>query len=349
MKEIYKLYNLKYEEQFINQISFFESLDVDVDILDILPDHMQDSFLENKSYLDDKIAQLDNKNYSKNIKSYLRLFNMLNSAKVNSLAYKAITSVETNQTILNNLKSFRPYKGYSRPPKYDLVSNISGRMTIKKGPNILVLPKRCRTIFESRFKEGNLLSLDFVNLEPRLALKITGKNPPLDIYDEAKNQLDFDIDRSVIKRAIITMLYGGSHENFKNISSSKAVEIFSSMKKYFDMEKLLKISSNIDNKGIRRNYYGRPLWNLNETKSNILINNYIQSSAVDVALKYFTDLIDLIDLDKCLPVFIIHDAIIFDIQKDYINKFNEIIKKGYDDKDLGNFPVSISQFNKSCD
>lgn len=349
MNEIYKLYNLEYEDQIKNQISFFESLNVNVDILDVLPNHMHETFKKNKLILDSEIEKFDKYNYITSLKSYLSLFDMLRLAKVNVLAYKAITSVETNQTILNNLKSFRPTKGFSSHLEYDLVANVSGRMTIKKGPNILVLPKRCRTIFESRFEEGCLLSLDFVNLEPRLALKLTGKNPPVDIYEEAKSQLDFEIDRSVIKRAIITMLYGGSHESFKNISSTKAVEIFNTMKKYFDMDKLLEISLNIDESGIRRNYYGRPLWNLDENKSNILINNYIQSSAVDVALKYFTSLINLIDLDKCLPVFVIHDAIVFDIQKDYINKFNEIIKKGYDDKDLGNFPVSISQFNKSCE
>lgn len=349
MREIYKLYNLEYEQQIKNQIAFLESLDIEVNISDIIPDHMQESFTENERKLNKKINEIDIKKYKKVLDNNLELFNYLKQAKVNTLAYKAITSVETNQTILNNLKHFKPVRGFSKLSKYDLVSNVSGRMTIKKGPNILVLPKRCRTIFESSFKNGRLLSLDFVNLEPRIALKLTGKNPPLDIYEEAKSQLDFQIDRSVIKRAIITMLYGGSHESFKNISSNKAVEIFESMRKYFDMDKLRDISSKVDELGIRRNFYGRPIWNLDETKSNIIINNYIQSTAVDVALKYFSGLVKKIDLDKCKPIFVIHDAIVFDIQKEYINSFNEIIKKGYNDKDLGNFPVSVSQFNKSCD
>ena len=351
MKEIYKIYNVKYEQKFKNQISFLERLGIeeDVNILDILPEHMINSFLIHEEKLSNEIKTIDTKKYSKVLEKNISLLKNLSSAKVNALAYKAIKSVETNQTILRNLKDFRPYRGHSDIPKYSLTSNISGRMVIKKGPNILVLPKRCRTIFESSFSDGELISLDFVNLEPRIALKLTGKNPPVDIYEEAKNQLSFEIDRSVIKRAIITMLYGGSHESLKNISANKAVELFESMKKYFDMEELLNISSNIDDFGIRRNYFGRPIWNLDEAKSNILINNFIQSTAVDVALQYFSSLVDIVDNQRCKPIFLIHDAIVFDIQKDHVNEFNEIIKKGYDDKDLGNFPLSTSQFNKLCD
>ena len=141
------------------------------------------------------------------------------------------------------------------------------------------------------------------------------------------------------------MLYGAGYESLRNIASSKAKIILETIKEYFKINKILQISKNIDELGIRRNYFGRPIWNLKEQKENILINNYIQSSAVDVALTYFSDLVKKIDLDKAVPNFIIHDAIVFDVESSYLNEFNDIINIKYKFKDLGFFPITTEEFN----
>jgi hypothetical protein len=349
MKNIYKIYNQVYDKQFQRFFKFLNDLDEEYNEIDYLPDHLKDIFLAHKKDIDRVISSLDTLNYITKLIKYEELFNVIKPAKINGLTYKALSTVEKNQTILSNLKQFRPIRGHSKKVTFDNASNISGRLIVKEGPNILVLPKRCRNIFESRFIEGQVLSLDFVNLEPRLCLKLVGKNIKGDIYDEINNILEFDIDRSVIKRAIISTLYGANYESFKNIIASKAKKLFEVIHEFFNLELLHEISSNIDDIDVRRNFFGRPIWNLNEKKKNIVINNYVQSSAVDISLSYFYELVNKVDLDKAVPIFIIHDAFVFDIEKDYISKFNDIVMKGYNDIDLGNFPVSISQFNTTYD
>ena len=111
------------------------------------------------------------------------------------------------------------------------------------------------------------------------------------------------------------------------------------------LSKFLEISKNIDSIGIRRNYFGRPIWNGWEDKDHILINNYIQSSAVDIALTYFTELTKEVNTNLSVPLYILHDAIIFDVSDDYYHNFVNIIKKGYNNSTLGKFPLKIEIFN----
>ena len=55
--------------------------------------------------------------------------------------------------------------------------------------------------------KGELLYVDFKNLEPRVIRKINGKESSLDIYTEISNTLDFEVDRVIIKRGIISTLW----------------------------------------------------------------------------------------------------------------------------------------------
>ena len=52
-----------------------------------------------------------------------------------------------------------------------------------------------------------------------------------------------------------------------------------------------------------------------------------------------------IDLQKAVPLFILHDAMIFDLNTEYENEFVNIINKGYDNPKLGHFPLDIDIFN----
>lgn len=349
IKNAIKIYNKNYSQEILNYINFFEEIEEEYDEKEVFPDHLVDFFFNNKKEIIDYIEIIDRNNYMSHILEYENLFKSIKPAKINLIAYKALNSVEANPTILSNLQKFQPKRGYSNRCIYNNSSNISGRLIVEKGPNILTLPKRCRTIFESRFKGGNLVSVDFANLEPRLCLKLSGKNETKDLYDEIKDMLDFeiDIDRSIIKRAVISVLYGANFSSLKNISASKSKIIFETVSNYFNIKYLTELSSSIDEKGIRRNFFGRPIWNQEETKSNIILNNYIQSSAVDIALIYFCKLINQLDLNKSVPIFLIHDAIVFDVENDYLKEFTDIISKGYSCEELGHFPVTTSIFNSA--
>jgi len=344
--KISNIYNIKNHKVFQKYIKFTNNYVDFVDFKNLLPTSVYDTFIKtvDNDYL--KSQELDsNCNFIQLYNQHSFLLDKIKEAKINKLAYKAFLEIEKNDTVVSILKTFRPKKFYADRVNYKLNSNVTGRLVVKEGPNILTLPKRCRSIIESRFKDGKIVCIDFNNLEPRICLKLSGKDAGKDIYLEINDLLSFDADRSVIKRAIISVLYGASYKSLDNISAARSLELFECVKNYFDIDNVLKIAENIDSFGIRRNYYGRPLWNLEETKSNIILNNYVQSSAVDLALNYFYQLTNNIDINLAVPIFILHDAIIFDVNKEYEEALEKEVKLGYHDKNLGFFPLSLDIFN----
>ena len=342
------IYKIKRLDKYKKYTHFFNCIyESYFDLLETLPKNIKLEYEEDLICSINEAENLDKEaDYLNKFKSYNFLFDNLNAGKINTLTYKAFLEVEQNETIKSILRTFKPVSSYAKKISYNRVANVSGRLVVNSGPNILTLPKRCRSILESRFKRGKILSVDFNALEPRLCLKLNNKDTEGDIYKLINDMLEYDdIDRSVIKRAIISVLYGAHYSSLKNISPEKAKEVFNCIKELFGINKILEISKNIDNIGIRRNYFGRPIWNGREDKDHILINNYIQSSAVDIALTYFTELTKEVNTNLSVPLYILHDAIIFDVSDDYYHNFVNIIKKGYNNSTLGKFPLKIEIFN----
>jgi len=341
-----KIYKTNILNKYNKFYSFLDSIDENYDFRLLLPDYLHQEYEESMVLFNDRVQHLDsNVMFLTNIEKYKKLFNLLQPAKINLALYKIFLNKEKNESLKKSLKSFKPLNFYTQNILYSLTNNVTGRLVVKSGPSILTLPARYRSILETRFNQGNIVSIDFSSLEPRFCLKLLDKDTKEDLYEDFNKKLDLNLDRSIIKRAIISVLYGAHHSSLKEISASKSKLIFESIREYFELDKLLKYSSNIDSFGIRRNYAGRPLWNLEVKKENILINNYIQSSAVDIALNYFYDLLENINLKKAIPLFVLHDAMIFDLSSDYIEEFSNIIRLGYDHKKLGNFPIKSEIFN----
>jgi len=344
MRDLYKLYRIENLNKWKKYVSMFNIEKFD-NIEKVLPNHALQKFkldLENANLiLEEKDKNL---NYSKKFKKNQLIFKKLEKAKINLISYRVFKELEKNETILSNLLSFKPQNGFANKAMYNQTSTISGRLTDKAGcPKILTLPSRCRKIFESRWqRNGELLYVDFKNLEPRIIRKINKKDAGDDIYTEISQSLDFEVDRVVIKRGIISILYGSSSQ-IKGLSKDRSEAVLNATKDYFDLDSILNKASNINHIGCRNNYFGRPIWNIEETKENKLINNYIQSTAVDVALSYFSELCTKINLELCKPVFIIHDALILDVHNDYINDIMNILLKGYNCEKLGHFPVEIEK------
>lgn len=348
-RDLYKLYNIQSLHKYNKYFKFLleEVSENNIDESQILPDYLLKDYLDAVGLSDSKVKELDQEfNYADLFNSYTKLFSAIQSTKINSLYYRIACNMEKNETISSCLATFKPSRdSLSKKTHYNLVNNISGRLTVKNGPNILTLPKRHRKILDTRFTNGEVLSLDFSSLEPRLCLSLIGKQIKGDLYDEIKNVLDLDVDRVIIKRAIISVLYGAHYTSLKGLSESRAKDVFHSVKEFFELDKLLEFATNIDDNGLRKNYFGRPLWNLEEQKENILINNYIQSSAVDLALSYFTNLVDKLDTEKFVPIFVLHDAIIFDVNNDYKEEFLNVVDEGYTHDKLGYFPLELDIFN----
>ena len=72
----------------------------------------------------------------------------------------------------------------------------------------------------------------------------------------------------------------------------------------------------------------------------------MQSSAVDIALLGFLDfctkLKNIVD-----PLFIIHDALVFEADPKQLAHITEYVDKGFELKEVGNFPLKITEFGSN--
>jgi len=347
IKEILKLYNLYKLDKYDKYISMFKEFDYS-NIKYILPDHILSNYQIEYDNILSELSEIDVDEYRLIYDKIINIDENLYEASLDIPIYNIMLEQEKNETILNNLKSFKGYAYKAKKIKYNFSSTVTGRLTIDNSicGNILTLPKRCRKIFKSSWNyEGSLISVDFKSLEPRIVKKITSDEKYEDIYETIKDLSEINVDRSVIKRAVISTLYG-SELNVDYLTKEKSDELIKICYDFFNIDKVIDIANNslLKNNKSRKNLFGRPINNLNETKNHIIMNNYIQSSAVDVALMYFYELINKVEKDKCKPLFIIHDAIIFDIKNDYIDCFKEIVDVGYNCEKLGYFPVELTDF-----
>ena len=240
----------------------------------------------------------------------------------------------------------------SRLPIYDQSSSATGRLTIKKGPNILTLNREYRDILISRYEGGQILNIDFVSLEPRILYGINKGQPPEDIYSTISSELfDGEVARKTIKAATIGTIYGLSSRKFASMIGEddlvKAAEILRGVRHFF---KLSKLSSKlvIENKetGSISNFYGRPLVPGEKATSNILVSHYVQSTGVDVSLMGFNSLIKKFKSESldCCPIFIIHDAILVDAHPAHVSKIKSIAKEGLNIPGFDfKFPIDVSK------
>lgn len=343
--EEYKLFNIDIIKKYEKFTNMFNTESVDV--VEALPDHMLEKYYSDLRDAEKALNEVDKENYTSLFLKNKSLNKKLCSAKINTLAYRAFLDIEQNEVIKKNLSLFKPHKGFCEKVSYNFTGTVTGRLIVNnRSPNILTLPNRCRKIFESRWgKDGILISLDFKNLEPRLVRKILGQEVKEDIYNEILEKIEFkeEIDRSLIKRATISVLYGKTSP-IEGISSERSNIILGKTKEYFNIDKIYNIADNSSGREYRTNFFGRPIKNIDELKSNKIINNYVQSSAVDISLSYFSSVIDDIDKDTVKPIFIIHDALILDVNLESLPKLKEIVKAGYHNKKLGRFPIEMTSF-----
>ena len=52
-----------------------------------------------------------------------------------------------------------------------------------------------------------------------------------------------------------------------------------------------------------------------------------------------------LDLKKVKPLFVIHDALMIDVEESYLNNIVNFVSQGYDCSILNNFPLSIEDLN----
>jgi len=239
--------------------------------------------------------------------------------------------------------------GLLSAPIYNQTSSCSGRLTIKSGPSILTMRKDRRHLLRPACLGRSIVQIDFISLEPRVALSIANREAEADVYEYIRREvLNCEVTRDVAKIATISALYGMSarrmSETIKESDLSLTKKILQTIRRYFKIPDLERdLTKQVRLEGSISSVYGRVM-KIDDESKHILVNRFIQSTAADAALLGFSSMIDQMKdekIDAC-PIFVIHDALLVDINNDDIDRLRKFILKSISLPGLlGNFPVSI--------
>ncbi|MBT7912783.1 hypothetical protein HN588_02615 [Candidatus Bathyarchaeota archaeon] len=192
----------------------------------------------------------------------------------------------------------------------------TGRLTVSSGPKLLTLDKRFRNILKSRHgDQGSIIQLDYVSLEPRTLLALTGQEAPDDVYDILQSRTGA-MARDKLKRATMLVLYGGGIGSLRKIldPGEDPVKIMDGIREAFKLRYLGDtLTAEHSVSGMLTNFYGRVM-HPKRAQPGYLVAMYTQSTAVDVALQGFGQIREEIkDIDGIDAVGIVHDALWLDV------------------------------------
>ena len=251
---------------------------------------------------------------------------------------------ESGDTKSEEVLKFLPESGGNKAPKttYSQIGSITGRLTVKTGPNILTLKKEHRRIFKSRFENGKIIQIDISSLEPRIALAISGKTVSQDIYKLVGSAIGGELTREQVKIAVFSCIYGASSWSLskKLPDNLDAKKIMFEINNFFGIPDLKsRLDNEIKSHGHIKNMHGRVI-----NSKDSFVNHFLQSSGVDVSFDVFSQIIDRLKRANIdfVPIYVIHDAIVLDIPNYSESLIKEIIKNGFIiDKINCTFPVKI--------
>ena len=223
-----------------------------------------------------------------------------------------------NPTVKSSLKSLQSQEGnLADPVMYSMSSTSTGRLVVNSGPRILTMPAQARECFNSRFEEGKVLQIDVISAEPKFALYVAGEKIPYDVYEYVSQHiLNGDVTRNDAKLITLCALYGQSLKKLQNKlpDSVSARTVVRKTREYFKHDLLVSKLKSEYAVGKLRSAVGRPL-PVESDNSHMLISHYLQSSVAESAILMFADFIDK-EAGRCVPLFVIHDALIVDCDKE---------------------------------
>jgi len=299
------------------------------------------------------ICCLEDSNYMKTYLEGREVLQKLISASVSTdKLNKYVDETTSGPSTISALKSFTPNEaGWAPLPQYSQTSTSTGRLIVKKGPSILTLPAKYRDLIKTRHRTGRIVQIDFVSLEPRVAKYLSGDPAPDDIYrDMCQELFDGDLDRKTVKLATLSALYGVSSKKMETLlgPGRNPNHVIRRVRRYFGLDRIeAELKSKMLSRGNIDNALGRPLFP-NTSSSHVLVSHHIQSTAVDIALCGFRQLLQNFEAHgvDVSPLYLIHDALIIDVEEEQINSVKSIVSEGVKN-DLGHFPVSLTGISRS--
>lgn len=250
----------------------------------------------------------------------------LQRARVNVARFKELVAAQVGNVKV--VETFKPDStGIAPSTTYDRFGTLTGRLTVTHGPGILTLKRDYRDLVIPAH-DGCVMSIDFAALEVRVLLYEAGRGcTEPDLYAMIARELGYD--RKAVKGAVISELYGSSKFALGNALGIKGKELDSFVKRikaYFNTPALLKrIKAQFYETGHVINRYGRPVL-IDDPLDHIFINYYAQSSGVDVTLLGFSQIVRRLAIEApgVRPLFLLHDALILDVPKQYLEVVESI-------------------------
>lgn len=311
----------------------------------------EEEYKENREKLKKSVDLINNeifeKKYSKIFSEGNFILNSLGKINVDTEALKKAVQLEENPTLRSIISSFIPKSGKEcQLVRYDRLKTTTGRLVVNSGPQILLLPKNKKKMLVSKYgNNGSVLWVDFVSLEPRFTKLLTEEKTELDLYEDILKNSNFNCPRKVIKLAVLSSLFGAGINKLTEILGQDAFAARDLIKDYFSLNQVMKMVGEYKS-GKIENYFGRPI-KLKKSSSNIALNNYIQSSCVDVALLGFSEIIKDPKFPKsAVPLAIVHDAMAIDVKNSDIQSLEEIINRGIFIEGLGKFYLGYEKHDK---
>jgi hypothetical protein len=233
---------------------------------------------------------------------------------------------------------------FTRPAvtRYDRFASVTGRTSVKSGPDILRLKKGFRDVLIPESGSRCIKQVDIISLEPRICLLIDGQQPKRDIYEHiSKNVFRGDVTRDVVKLATICAMYGMSADKLaqKIPAGSDARRILGEVRSYFNIPALLQRLKKQAAGGFIENHFGK---RIGADLTSPLVNHFLQSSGVDVSLIFFWNLFEASGR-KISPKFIIHDAMVFTCEKDDLQSIESIVDAGVEVQGIGKIDAKVKE------
>lgn len=278
-------------------------------------------------------STVDTSYYTETFSSVTPLFSMLENAAIN---VPKLNSYLDDSNVVNpqTLRTFKPVAGsFARKIEYNRHGTRTGRLVHAAGPDILTLKRSYRDVITTCFPGGVIRYVDFSSLEARVLLAVSGhENLPRDIYTDICKKLLPVKSRNVMKLIVLATLFGSGQaglQRLSGLSEKKMSDIQEKIREMFCVEELQKrLHDEFKKNGNTiKNAFGRFVLVHDE---RTLINSFVQSTGVDVALLGFHFIVTKMrDMSlKSRPIFILHDAMIIDTHPSEVSVIDEIIENG---------------------
>ena len=200
-------------------------------------------------------------------------------------------------------------------PRYSMASTTTGRLTITRGPNFLTAPKWVRRFIRST-SGLPVWELDVTALEPTVlfSYQLPDFDPGDDLYAAVSDRwFAGSLPRDVAKQLVISLCYGARERSLAALTAVVSGNQRPQIKSLRSDLRLDRFAADkreqLESDGHITNALGRPIRPKDESpRDGVLVNNFVQSSAVDIALSAFSTACEAWDIE---PLLVIHDALYF--------------------------------------